>query len=476
MNGRKFTILHISDLHKQNEDDYENVLQSLKDDCFKYCDDFSLSKPEVIVVTGDIIKGGTPNEINIQYTQVSDFLNKLTEFFLNNDKSRIIIVPGNHDIDWNRSRAAMIPYKINNEINVLKLLAEDSKLRWSWKDLSLYIIRDENLYNARFDGFINFFNNFYNKIIEYSINPKEQYTIFDIPDLEVAFAAYNSCYNNDHLNLIGCINPVCITKSSDKLAELHKKGRLLIGAWHHHVSGLPSENNYLDYRVLRSMIDKNIQIGLFGHQHECHIINEYKNVVDDKRILLLSSGTLYGDKISLPSGSQRQYNVIEILPTDTEIHCTIHIREDKSLQLYAIPSWSNGRIEGTSISYWSTTLYRTKTDPEIVLNSIIVDAERSNDKEKAIQSLIKLDTNNDFVRKILLEYLEETNNYRLIYQYFIEPRNNAEAIILMDAALNINNYEIIENVLSISYIRNNTDPAILEQIDRLRSRVERKRI
>ncbi|MDR1503617.1 MAG: metallophosphoesterase [Prevotella sp.] len=473
---RKFTILHISDLHKQNEDDYDNVLQSLKDDCFGYCKDFSLSKPEVIVVTGDIIKGGTPVEINIQYTQVSDFLNKLTEYFLDNDKSRIIIVPGNHDIDWNKSREAMIPFKVKNEINVLKLLAEDSRIRWSWNDLSLYIIKDESLYNARLDEFIKFFDNFYGGMFTYPINPKEQYIIFDIPDFDVAFVAYNSCYNNDHLNLIGCINPVCITKSSDRLAELHKKDRLLIAVWHHHVSGLPNENNYLDYRVLRSMIDKNIQIGLFGHQHECHIINEYKNVVDDKQILLLSSGTLYGDKSSLPSGSQRQYNVIEIFPKSTEIRCTIHIREDKSLQLYAIPSWSNGRIEGTSISHWSTTLYKTKTDLEIILNSIIADVERGNDKGKAIQALIKLDTNNDYVRKILLEYLEETSNYNLIYQYFIEPRNNTEAIILMNAALNINNYKIVENVLNISYIQNNTDPAILEQINRIRTYMERKKI
>jgi hypothetical protein len=476
MNERKFTILHISDLHKQNEDDYDNVLQSLKDDCFRYCKDFSLPKPEVIVVTGDVIKGGTPSEINVQYTQVEDFLNKLTEFFLENDKSRIIIVPGNHDIDWNKSREAMIPLKLDKEINVLKLLAEDSKLRWSWNDLSLYRISNESLYNARLDGFIKFFNNFYGGMFTYPINPKEQYIIFDIRDLDVAFVGYNSCYNNDHLNLIGCINPVCIAKSSDKLTELHKKGRLLIAVWHHHVSGLPNENNYLDYRVLRSMIDKNIQIGLFGHQHECHIINEYKNVVDDKRILLLSSGTLYGDKYSLPSGSQRQYNIIEIFSKNTGIHCTIHIREDKSQQLYAIPSWSNGRIEGTSISHWSTILYKTETDTKIVLNSIIADVERDNDKKKAIQALIKLDTNNDFVRKILLEYLEETNDYKLICQYFIEPKNNTEAIILMNAALNINSHEIVENVLNISYIRNNADPAIVEQINRLKVYMERKKI
>jgi predicted MPP superfamily phosphohydrolase len=129
MRKNKFSILHISDLHKRDEDDYNNVLQSLKDDCDIYTKDHFLKKPEIIVVSGDIIKGGTPNEIITQYAQTNEFLNKLADFFLANDKTRMIIVPGNHDIDWNKSRSSMEYYKFDNSENVLHLLAENSKLR-----------------------------------------------------------------------------------------------------------------------------------------------------------------------------------------------------------------------------------------------------------------------------------------------------------------------------------------------------------
>jgi hypothetical protein len=347
-------------------------------------------------------------------------------------------------------------------------------LRWSWNDLCLFRINNESLYNARFEGFINFFNDFYKGIYTYSGDPKKLYNIFDIPVLDISFVAYNSCHNNDHLNFIGCINPLCITNSSEELAGLHKLGRLLVGVWHHHTSGLPSENNYLDYRILKAMIDKNIQIGLFGHQHEAHVINEYKNVIDGKRILLLSTGTLYGEKKSLPSGTRRQYNIIEIAMEDADIQCTVHLREDKSLRTFEIPSWSDGSIEGTSLAHWSNTLVRPKYDLEIILDLIITDVERNNDKNKAIHSLLRLDVNNISVRKILLEYLSDIENFNLICQYFINPKNNTEAIILMDAALNIGDINIIGNVLSLPYIKDNVDISVKEQAKKLKMDMERK--
>ena len=35
-------------------------------------------------------------------------LGQLATQFLGSDRSRLVIVPGNHDVDWNRSRASML--------------------------------------------------------------------------------------------------------------------------------------------------------------------------------------------------------------------------------------------------------------------------------------------------------------------------------------------------------------------------------
>jgi hypothetical protein len=159
---------------------------------------------------------------------------------------------------------------------------------------------------------------------------------------------------------------------------------------------------------------------------------------------------------------------------DADIQCTVHLREDKSLRTFEIPSWSDGSIEGTSLAHWSNTLVRPKYDLEIILDLIITDVERNNDKNKAIHSLLRLDVNNISVRKILLEYLSDTENFNLICQYFINPKNNTEAIILMDAALNIGDINIIGNVLSLPYIKDNVDISVKEQANKLKMNMERK--
>jgi predicted phosphodiesterase len=461
MSKNTYSILHISDLHKRDDDDYDNLLQSMKEDCEKYVLRYNLPKPEIIIISGDIVKGGKPEEISSQYSQVSEFLNNLTEFFLENDKSRIIIVPGNHDVDWNKSKISMC--KHNDTEKVLDKIKNNPKIRWSWNELCLYRIIDEDMYNSRLDGFITFYDNFYAGIKSYSKESKEQYQIFDIPNLNTACVAYNSCYRNDHLNTIGCIHPSCISKSSDELDKLHKMGRLLVGVWHHHTSGLPIENNYLDYRILKTMIDKNIQIGLFGHQHLCNIVNEYKNIIDDKRILLIGAGTLYGDRNSLPPNTQRQYNIIVIQFNETDINCRFFIREDKS-QAFEIPMWDEGKIEGTLSSSWSTSLLKPKQpNIETILNQIIVESEKNNNIDSAVDQLIQLDTSNSLVRKVLLEFLDKKRDYNLIYKYYEVPENNTEAIFLMEAVSELNDKEKIKKILAIPFIYENQDIAVKEQ-------------
>jgi predicted phosphodiesterase len=282
-------------------------MQSMKDDCER-CIAFGIRKPEIIVVSGDLVKGGTQDEIRQQYAEVTVFLECLVDFFLNGDKSKIIIVPGNHDIDWNISKESMQKEAIdNNDKNASILLNKHSQIRWSWKKFCFYKIENEDKYNERFLLFAEFYKSFYDH--EYSLNPNEQFRIHDISHLGITFIAFNSCYNNDHLNFSGIIKPDCITRASDDLKKLHNLGRILIAVWHHNTIGLPSENNYMDKRILRSMMDKHIQIGLHGHQHECRVTFEYKSVFNTDKLLIVSSGTLYGDRASLPNGTKRQYKV-----------------------------------------------------------------------------------------------------------------------------------------------------------------------
>ncbi|GHV42250.1 hypothetical protein AGMMS49546_20230 [Spirochaetia bacterium] len=456
------SIMHISDLHKSPQDSYESLFRSLIDDCDIYSAN-GINKPDIVVVSGDLIKGGSTNEIVTQYSEVKDFLEKIVEYFLEGKKEHIVIVPGNHDVNWNISKASM--QKISNTKENIDIFRSGiiSTFRWSWEDLSLYEINDAKLYMERIQSFAAFYNDFYTGIQTYPLEPKEQYQVFDLPDYGITFFAYNSCFENDNLNLAGSINPVCFSLSSTLADKYHNLGRLLIAVWHHGITGLPNETNYMDKQILERMSDKHIKIGLFGHTHTCNVLNEYKSIFSDDKILLLGAGTVYGDRSSLPYRTGRQYNIIQLAFNDDNIELSFHSREDRSTEIYPIPVWGDGRIGISSQSEWCTTLPWQKTEISKQINFIMTEAEQKQDRAWGIQQLLKLDLNNTSVRSILLEYLLEEKEYKKICEIFHSPVSNDEAIYLMESAEMMADLDMMKKMINVEYIKENADSAVKEK-------------
>jgi 3',5'-cyclic AMP phosphodiesterase CpdA len=147
--------MHISDFHKSPQDSYESLFRPLVDDCNTYSAN-SINKPDIVVVSGDIIKGGSPDEIATQYSEVKEFLENIVAYFLERKKERIVIVPGNHDIDWNISKASMQRTDDTQE-NVEMFYKGIGNIRWSRKDFSFYKISNTDLYKKRIENFSTFY-------------------------------------------------------------------------------------------------------------------------------------------------------------------------------------------------------------------------------------------------------------------------------------------------------------------------------
>ena len=100
------TILHISDLHRTSGPRIDNneLLAALASDATRWSKE-GIPKPDLVVVSGDLIQGvpiGTSDpdsKIAAQYVEARDFLRQLTDKFVDSDRSRVVIVPGNHDVD-----------------------------------------------------------------------------------------------------------------------------------------------------------------------------------------------------------------------------------------------------------------------------------------------------------------------------------------------------------------------------------------
>lgn len=162
----KYSIIHISDIHKSDDVDYESLYQSLKRDLDAYTSHEGIVKPSFIVVSGDLIQGAyTDEEINEQYSDVEDFLDKICKLYLDGNRKRCIVVPGNHDVNRRITKASVILSSKPYNENLKEYFSQASNLRWNWKDRNFYEINDAENYKKRFDLFVSFYNHFYEAIV-----------------------------------------------------------------------------------------------------------------------------------------------------------------------------------------------------------------------------------------------------------------------------------------------------------------------
>jgi 3',5'-cyclic AMP phosphodiesterase CpdA len=140
-----FSILHISDLHRSREEPVDNnsLLAALLADRDRYAGETPrVPPPEAIIVSGDLIQGaqiGVQNwqqSMKDQYAVADGFLTALCKRFLDGDKSRMVVVPGNHDVCWNTSHVAMerVPAAEYPKDLYGALIEPDSSYRWSGRN------------------------------------------------------------------------------------------------------------------------------------------------------------------------------------------------------------------------------------------------------------------------------------------------------------------------------------------------------
>jgi predicted phosphodiesterase len=472
--SEKITILHISDIHRNEEGKVKNraLLNSLIQDKEAYTKE-NISSPDLIIVSGDIVYGSTNSnfdsaieEIEEQYIEAEEFLNMLVDEFLGGDKQKIIIVPGNHDVCLPQLKKSLKEIDVSmvdsqkKTLIIKKLFEEESNIRWSWKDLSFYEITDILEYNKRFLLFKQFYDKFYNGIQVFSLNPEEQFNIFDCNSLGISIVAFNSCFNNDLFNTMGAINPSCIANSFNKIQDYIKKGRFIIGTWHHNVKGSPKESNYMDIKVLKNLMDYGITLGFHGHQHQLEKIDDYLNIREDKKITLISAGTLCAGPNYLPIGINRQYNILEIF-TET-YKARLHSRKMMQNINFSLPIWEKENINGCPMGYIEFQLQKP-TPPKIdYILSKAIDLMGNKDFLGAISLLEGLDTRGEDVRNLLIECYVETNDNKGLIGFIGEPTNEREVIYLLHALYSERDKVKLKEVLNYNVVKALNSPSINE--------------
>jgi predicted phosphodiesterase len=426
-----------------------------------------IQKPELIVVSGDLVEGSKEDNaddcIRAQYVEVEGFLDKLVKYFLNGDRKRIVIVPGNHDYNVKVSGQSMEPSPVemaNNDYENFR--AGDSSVRWSWKTRTFFHINDFELYATRFDLFKDFYNRFYDGIRELPEKIDQDSYIIELPTYNIAFVCFNSCYRLDHLNPIGCICPDAISKAHDRLIKLKYMGYLLVGVWHHHVSGLPVENNYMDYRILNAMIQEDIKMGLFGHQHVSTAVQEYSDITSDQNILLISSGSLYGNRYQLVTGVPRQYNVIELEFDEELIKLQLNVRKDISQYGYDIPQWQLSSIGIKDLPKYIHTLQIEKPQIEYIIEEIDELVKKTGNYEEACDRLFNIGFDNDMVLKYFDSYVSMINDVNVLKRLLQNPVTLPQYMTALDAAVSCKDSKWLKRLLNNEKYKDEKYPLVVE--------------
>lgn len=478
------SVLHISDLHRDPANPISNqaLLHSLEKDRDHYTSGNSpILPPNFIIVSGDIVQGvkhETPDAEGVlkrQYEEALKFLNALTERFVDGDKSRVVIVPGNHDVSDHKFRQSLTRVDTASDakkkVVAAKLVEPDSRVRWSWTDFAAYEISDEVLYEQRFSAFVDFYGAFYDGKRSYSLSASEQFDIFDLPDLDICVFGFSSCHNNDLLNRQGAIHPDCIAEVGNRIRQMFRsRSPLLVATWHHNTEGRPIDMDYMDPDIVQNLIDCGFSLGFHGHQHRPEFIDTRFRHGIERRITVISAGTLCGGA-AFRFG--RAYNLIEV---DTAARKgRLHLREMQNDNL-RMPIWGARSLPPNHTAFLEFT-FDEPPKPFVKPDQLTVllnKAERlyAAGSFREATDLLSSHLEDPFARRLVLESLRKLDDSAAIIARFDPPADAGEVIALMDALWNQGKKQRLGEVLSLPVVEKSEDGAVVEMRNKYTARLK----
>jgi hypothetical protein len=446
-----FSILHISDLHRSPNDNITNaeLVSAMVSDRQRYLHEHpSIQAPDAIVVSGDIIQGvplNTPDaavRLDEQYATAHAFIKELADRFVDGDRSRVIVVPGNHDIDWVMSRSAMdlVPTEDVPENLASELYRADTLYRWDWKKQELFRVSNVSMYEQRMDAYWRFFDQFYAAVPSLlRVSRGSPANLYSLWDGRIGVAAFNSCHGNDCFAFHGSIPREVVARAHLDLMDAGGFG-LLIAVWHHNVEGPPYRTDYMDVDIVRGMIGRGFRLGLYGHQHRAEAVPIQIHLADRETMAVVSAGSLCAGARELPTGAHRGYNIIEI--ADDLRSARVHIREMSVSNLFCASR--RAALGGASCVDLGWDLPADLAGRTVDISKqrrvaavVRAEAELKAGAPAAAKELLRPIAAElpDFGRKLLLEAARQTSDRPLLAELLTPPRTIAELIERTDTCI-----------------------------------------
>lgn len=323
------TLLHISDLHRTSGPRLHNdqLFAAIASDATRW-DAEDIPRPDVLVVSGDLIQGAGPEstdpdaEIVAQYVEADDLLRRLAAEFVDGNLHRVVVVPGNHDVSWSRARGAMAPASMCPDGIAHKSLDPESGVRWDWTTQQAFEIVDRDAYESRLEPFRSFTAHLYSGVDPNPLAHGHDIAFFDYPDLDLAVVGFASWHGNDCFCEVGEVDSHLVSLSRELLKT--SAASMAAAVWHHSLVGGPRARDYMDQRVTHQLIDFGFSLGLHGHQHYPGAAPYELRLPNLTSMAVVGAGSLAVGDGELPMGERRQFNVVVLDPLAEEV--TVHVR------------------------------------------------------------------------------------------------------------------------------------------------------
>lgn len=461
------TLLHISDLHRTADPrlDNDELLAAITSDSRRW-EQEDIPQPDLVVVSGDLIQGAGSSasdpdaDIAGQYLEASRFLQSLAEEFVGSDKSRVMVVPGNHDVSWHRALAAMKPLQKCPDGIRDRAFKADSRLRWNWSNQQAYQIVDDRTYESRFQHFREFQEAFYEGVDPCPLSHGCQDLVFlNHPCLGMAVAGFASWNGTDCFCHVGEIKVEALTVSRRLLEE--SKAPLGIAVWHHSLVGGPRASDYMDERVTHRLIDFGFNVGLHGHQHFPGAAPFELRLPNLTSMVVVGAGSIAVGDRELPTGERRQFNLVCIDPERDKV--TVHVREMSEAGVFM----ASFRNDFGGKSYSKLTFGRSAMRPRRATVTRILDdamtAVAQGDFTRALDLSAEIDaSHSQHRRQIIIRSLDGLAREQELIEFLDRPQNAEEAAMLISLLLKLGQFDDAE--VGLRSVSQWLDASLIDQL------------
>lgn len=299
-------ILHLSDLHVSASSDPEVLLRPLLTDLRDRHEGLSLEKLDFLVISGDITNRASPAELEKAQTLVSQLTREMGL-----SVGRCLIVPGNHDLDW---ECQVYDFKNKRHVDERKLAVGSFVIQPNG-----FLVRDNAKYPERFR---NFSDQFYHPLLlaKYPLEPEEQGLSALFAAERIQFFLFNSSWEVDefHSERSG-VCPGAISRALDagdrQVRDARARGDLpadaqvlRLAVFHHPVTG---NDKMVDVAFLEQFRRADVRAVLHGHVHEERVAIE-GHISPFRHLHVVGAGSFGAPGAHRPESVPRLYNLISI--------------------------------------------------------------------------------------------------------------------------------------------------------------------